>query len=438
MRDILVLAMTAGGAFLGLARPWLGVLALAVFAYLNPHRYAWGFSRSFPVYFIVFAATMFGIMFNAPDRRPFPWTRETKLFAVLLAWFTLTTFWGPDYPKAAHDQWVKVMKIYAGVFPALWMITTKERLKWFIVTVALSFGLLGLKGGIFAAATGFHYRVWGPDNTFYGGNNEIALALNMTLPLLVLCAKESRRPAAKAFFWATFMFSVFSIVSSWSRGGLVTLVATLLALIVSGRKKWLAVPLVIVGAVVLVPKLPEKWFARMETIETYDQDASVRGRFMAWRYATNRALKSPLTGGGFETFRSQPHDAHSAYFEILGEHGFIALALWLSLLFGTMVALERLRIYARYVPGAVWIRDYARAVQISLLAYAVGGAFLGVAYWDYFYHLVAVCVILKLLFQEAYESQGAAAEGVPAPRPAAPPGVPVPSGAGVPASRRGL
>lgn len=405
MRDIVILILTLYGSVLGLMRPWLGVLALAVLGYLNPHRYAWGFSRDFPVYFIVFTATMVGLVFNGRDRQPFPWTRETMLFVSLLAWFTLTTFWSPDFPDYAREQWVKVMKIYVGIFPTLWLINSRERLRWLVITIALSFGFIGLKGGIFALATGFQHKVWGPSNTFYGGNNEIALALNMMLPLLILCAKEVQSKNIKIFFYVVFVFSIFSIISSWSRGGLITICAVLGAMIIFGKRKWLSIPVLSLAIFFALPVLPEEWFSRMDTIKTYNESLSIQGRFEAWQYAVSRAEAHPIMGGGFETFRGAAHDAHSAYFEVLGEHGFIALLLWLLLLFGTMLALERLRRQAMISEGERWISNYSRAIQISLLGYAVGGTALGVAYWDIFYHLIAISVLLKVMLYRAQQGK---------------------------------
>ncbi len=404
MRDILVLAFTIGVSFLGLVRPWIGVLALAVLAYLNPHRYAWGFSQSMPVYFIVIFSTAIGT-FMTKDRQTFPLTRETLLFLVLIAWFTLTTFLMPDFPGAAKDQWVKVLKIYIGIFPTFWLINTPYKLKILVFTIALSFGLIGLKGGIFAFGTGFNYQVWGPPGTFYGGNNEIALALNIVLPLILLCAHEISNKKFKYFFYVMFFFTACSVISSWSRGGLLTLMAVIVAILYRSRRKWLVIPLVVVGLVVAIPNLPDKWFDRMDTIKTYEEDASAMGRIEAWSYAWRRALINPLTGGGFETFLDWKRDVHSAYFEILGEHGFVALGLWLFLLFGTMIMLSGLRKKALMVEGMEWIKHYAEALQISLGAYAVGGAFLGVAYWEIFYQLISVCALMKVFLYQAYENQ---------------------------------
>ena len=279
----------------------------------------------------------------------------------------------------------------------------------------MSFGLVGLKGGLFALAKGFQYRVWGPADTFYGGNNEIGLALNMTLPLLLLCARETEWKWAKAIFYATFAFSLFSIISTWSRGALLTLCAVLVAIILTGKKKWLSIPIAIFAVALMLPRLPEKWFDRMQTITAYQEDGSALGRLEAWQFAIDRALQNPLTGGGFACFSGR-RDSHSAYFQILAHHGFLALALWLSLLFGTMISLERLRRKSFFSIDSQWISTYARAVQISLLGYSVGSAFLGTAYWDIFYHLTAICTVLKVQLSQAKRSQetGKIVEGISA------------------------
>lgn len=407
MRDILVLIITAVSVLCAIKRPWLGVLALAVFAYLNPHRYAWGFSTTLPLYQVVFFATVLGMVLNPSDRKPFPWTRETALFVLLLVWFAITTFLTADFPEAAREQWFKVMKVYVGIFPTFWLITTRERLRWLVLVIAGSFGLVGMKGGVFAVGTGFSYRVWGPDNTFYGGNNEIALALCIVLPLILLSAREAGHKYQRLFFYAMFGLSVCAIISSWSRGGFITLCAVMVFMILAGRRKWLSVPIIAVGLMVMIPNLPEEWFARMNTIKTYEEDESARNRMAAWRYGYERALRDPVTGGGFKTFLAANTGPHSGYFGMAGEHGFVGLGLWLSLIFGTIIALERLRKRVLLLEEILWIRDYARAFQISLLAYAVGANFIEMTYWDLFYQLVALCVVLKVIVQEAASRQAA-------------------------------
>jgi hypothetical protein len=60
-------------------------------------------------------------------------------------------------------------------------------------------------------------------------------------------------------------------------------------------------------------------------------------------------------------------------------------------------------------------------VQVSLVGYMVGGAFLGLAYFDLFYHLVAILLLLsydvnaKLAAAAASNPLAPARAGMPAP-----------------------
>jgi probable O-glycosylation ligase (exosortase A-associated) len=86
-------------------------------------------------------------------------------------------------------------------------------------------------------------------------------------------------------------------------------------------------------------------------------------------------------------------DVHSIFFEVLGEHGWIGLGLFLSLLGLTWLKCGRIIRIARKQPDGQWARDLAGMIQVSLIAYMSAGAFLGLAYFDYVYHLVAIVVV---------------------------------------------
>jgi probable O-glycosylation ligase (exosortase A-associated) len=153
--------------------------------------------------------------------------------------------------------------------------------------------------------------------------------------------------------------------------------------------------------------MPQEGFDRMETIKTYQSDASATGRINAWHMAVNMAKDRPL-GGGFESFQpgtfalyapvpDEVHDVHSIYFEILGEHGFVGLALFLALAFMTWRSAAWIIRRTRNDPENRWAGDLAAMVQVSLVGYACAGAFLGLAYFDYYYTLVAVVVLCRSL-----------------------------------------
>jgi probable O-glycosylation ligase (exosortase A-associated) len=152
--------------------------------------------------------------------------------------------------------------------------------------------------------------------------------------------------------------------------------------------------------------MPESWHARMETIKTYKHDQSAEGRINAWWTAYHVAVARPIVGGGAGMFvpwvfwkyapdPSNVHDAHSIYFETLGEQGFVGLFLFLLLGFLALSGARRIVRETKDEPRLFWMRDLASMVHVSLISYAASGAFLGLAYFDFYYDLLAVLVGLQ-------------------------------------------
>jgi O-antigen ligase len=134
----------------------------------------------------------------------------------------------------------------------------------------------------------------------------------------------------------------------------------------------------------------------MSTIETYQEDASAQGRLETWRDGWNYALEHPFTGAGFEGWRGvSRRDWHSSYIEIMAEHGLLAFLLWFSLLFGSILSLTLLPKKTRKIPELAWVGNYSYMLRASMLAYASGTVFLGLSYWDIFYHIVFISVLVK-------------------------------------------
>jgi probable O-glycosylation ligase (exosortase A-associated) len=295
---------------------------------------------------------------------------------------------------------------------ALILINTKEKLNWLVWTVVLSLGFYGAKGGLFTILTGGGFRVRGPAGSFIAGNNEMGLALIMVIPLMRYLQLQTKN------FWIGHALTVLMLLSgiaaigSQSRGALVGMVVMGAFLWLKSRKKiaTLLPILAIVGTLYAI--LPQEWYDRMSTIEHYQHDESVQGRFLAWSTAFKLA-KDRVTGGGFDTFKPGLYfrygvlpkdlhtpDAHSIYFEVLGEHGFIGLGLFLLLAWFTWNTGSRIRRQARRNTEATWCADLASMTQVSIVGYASGGAFLGLAYFDAYYYLIAILVICSMLLKE--------------------------------------
>jgi probable O-glycosylation ligase (exosortase A-associated) len=179
------------------------------------------------------------------------------------------------------------------------------------------------------------------------------------------------------------------------------------------KRKFLAVLVFALSVGFLYWFTPQQLYDRAETIETYEQDRSAMQRLQAWSVAWNLATQRPLTGGGFwieylpndvwlayadrayDEFGNVARSAHSIYFQVLGDHGFIGLAMFLLLLIFTLRSLRKLRRFAKRAgPEHEWIGTYANGLQIGLFGYAVSGAFLSLGYFDLFYAYVAITAIL--------------------------------------------
>ena len=48
-------------------------------------------------------------------------------------------------------------------------------------------------------------------------------------------------------------------------------------------------------------------------------------------------------------------------------------------------------------PELEWASELAAMTQVSVVGYAVGGMFLGLAYFDLYYHLVAILVLTDMI-----------------------------------------
>ena len=80
--------------------------------------------------------------------------------------------------------------------------------------------------------------------------------------------------------------------------------------------------------------------------------------------------------------------------------------MWLSLLVGTLISLTRLNIITRRFPEMAWVNNYTTMLRASLIAYATGTIFLGLSYWDIFYHLVFISVLVKKFAHEEMTERG--------------------------------
>jgi probable O-glycosylation ligase (exosortase A-associated) len=409
MRDLAILLILCGMAWLAWLRPWLGVLGLAVLSAMHPQSYASENLDVFPMYKALFIVTISAAVFHFWREKRWPtlfWDWRFAVVVLLALDFYLTAMFGL-LPYTSRDRWFEIMLLLLPWIPLFLLVDTREKLTAVMVATALSIALVALKGGFWALMTGFQDRVYGPPGSQIGGNNEFSVALAMAIPLLVFWLRQVRDRVLHLVIIGSIVLCYIAALTSWSRGGLVTLAAMTTLLVWHSKRKYLALPFIAIGIGIAFVNLPEEWHERMGTLATFEQDQSFQGRVWAWERGMAYVRADPLTGVGLDGWkevnlnltRETPAalDWHSAYVEILVEHGIPGFILWATLLFGTLASLSWLVRQARLSRSA-WTHDASAMLRASLVAYAVGGLTLGTAYWELLYLFLAFAILVSRLF----------------------------------------
>ncbi len=403
MRDVIVTLAVFGLLPLILWRPWIGVLVWSWLGYMNPHRLCWGFATTMPFALMVALVTLVALLASKEPRR-IPWTRETILLLLLIGWIFMTT-WFALAQEPAWQQWAKVWRVMLMTYVTMMLITNEHRIKMLMFVIALSLGFYGFKGGVFTLTGGSANAVMGPYGSFIGDNNSIGLALIMTVPLLHYMQLQMTRWYFRYALLGGIVLTLVAIIGTHSRGALVGIATMLLFFLLKSRRKFSAVLVVIPLVYVMYTVMPVEWFERMETIQTWEEDKSASERVRAWNNAIDLAHERFIGGGMRALVYYGGRDSHSIYFGMLGEHGYVGLGMFLLLLFFTWRSGSWIISHTRQRKDLVWARDLAAMVQVSLVGYMAAGAFLGLQYFDLFYHLVAIIVVTRVLVQRRFEEE---------------------------------
>jgi len=407
MRDILVTLIVFGSLPYIFKKPWFGMVMWIWISVMNPHSQGWGFARTYPFAAIIAAVTLLSMVFSK-QKHKLPMTPVTTTFILFALWMSVTSIFA-IHPDLVGEQWNKVYKIFGMALVVLMLLKERKHLEWMIWTVVVSIGYYGVKGGIFTIRSGGSDRVWGPDGTFIAGNNEVALAFVMTIPLMWFLRSISPNKWVRHGLLVSMLLLALAALGSYSRGAALAIGAMTLFFWIKSREKLMLGVVIAIAVPALLLFMPSQWHDRIDTIETYQEDSSAMGRINAWHMAFNLAVDRPVGGGFqiydpyvFQLYAPNPddvHAAHSIYFQVLGEHGFVGLFLYLLL--GVLSwrtatwVVRRTRLH----PELRWAEDMATMIQVSLLGFVVGGAFLSLAYFDVPYYLMAGLVALRIVVE---------------------------------------
>jgi probable O-glycosylation ligase (exosortase A-associated) len=403
MRDVLIFGIIFGLVPSMLRRPAIAALVFMWISLMNPHRLAYGPAFNFPFAMMVGVIALIATAFSKEPRR-YPFTAVTVLLVALAVWVTITSVFALT-PQYAWVEWNRVIKTLLMVVITIMVVNTEADLKKMTWILALSLAVFGLKGGLFTLVSGGAYRVLGPAGSYIAENNALALAFVMAVPMIWYTRLQAEKRWVRHALTAATVLTIIAAAGSYSRGALLAGAAMMVFLWLKSRNKVSTGLVLLLMVPVVLLAMPEQWHERMATIGDYKTDGSALGRINAWYFAIEVA-KQHIMGGGFIVFNPAMfriyapnpmdfHVAHSIYFQVLGEHGYIGLAIFLSLIAASWHTASRIIKSVKNRPDLKWAGDFAAMSQVSILGYMVGGAFLSLAYYDYFYYVIAALVITQ-------------------------------------------
>lgn len=419
IKGILLFAFMVGSLPVCLFRPFYGILLWTVVAFLDPQSslFYWHTAATFPWAVAVAIPTLLGFVLFSPN-----WANlksgKIALLVLLWTWFTITSFISSHTPVFIHHaedtwfQWSYVSKVLLFTVVMIAIVDSFERLRTLSLVIAGCFGFYVLKSFPFILMTGGAFRLYGPQYSMIADNNDFGLALNMSLPFFFFLAQAESRRWVKWLFGFLFVITIPAVFFTYSRGALTGLIVVLALMLLRSRQRLLLIPVIGFGLVMALMFAPPAWKERMDPTRPEALDGSARSRLNAWQFSWNLARDYPIAGGGFATFTERLfevyapeardlHGPHSIYFQVLAEHGFVGLALYLGLIGSCFAATSRLVRQARFRNDRN-VLAYANIFRFSLIGFLTSGMFLGRAYFDYFFSIVACVAVLQRLARQEW------------------------------------
>lgn len=383
--------------------PHLGVMAYYWISFMVPQYYAWG-ELSLPWAQIYATVTIVAWALSREPKLP-PWNIVTAPVALLFAWTCITTLFA-NYPDMAREHLIDFAKIILMMFLTAIMFQERNRLHALIWLFVLSCGFHTVWGGFTSAISGGGNTLVGPPSSLFTTENPFARLALITLPLTYFLYKHSKEHLVRYGMMFAFGTTLYAIFATGSRGGFIGLLAMAAYMWLSSRYKFkmaLATLTLAVGVLVI---LPEVRFNRLSTLLAANEQSTAISRFESWRFGYDTAIRHPLVGGGFGAYADNVTDdqnialdAHSNYFEVLGEHGFVGLILYLFMFGSLLLGANRISRQTKNNPPLRWEHDLANLLQLSLVGYLAGGLTINQAFWEPIYAQVGMLVALHAIVQ---------------------------------------
>lgn len=333
---------------------------------------------------------------------------EVTFLILLVVQLWLAVVFSPVWRGGAFGVMLDFSKVLSLVIVIYGAVRSIKKLRWILFMQAASVAAIAITSIVNRHTLGG--RLQGALSAMYANPNDLALIIDLSLPLCLALALATRSSWEKLAWTIAMLAMIYAVLLTASRGGAIALVVVALVcfwhLGVKSRRFY--VFLLVPVAVILIwlfggNVLRERFDQTNVNPATNDRGTAASGSAQQRQELFFQSLKvtaqHPLFGvgpGNFVVVSGVWHVTHNSYTEISAEGGIPAFLLYLLIFWRGIGNLRDIRKY----PGAgKRIRLFSMALEASLAAYLVGSFFASDAYQLFPYCLVAYTSVLRLIVQ---------------------------------------
>lgn len=418
MVDIFVFFIFLFFIFFGFTRPYVAFCGYIWVDVFNPQKLSYGFLSTMPMSLSMAVLCLLSVFLNSKKlSKP----QDFKIIALLFIfaiWITITTYFS-YFPIFAWFKWDVAVKIIFMTVLFCFVVNKKEQLELCLVVFALSacyyISTAGAKTLIGGGGYG-NQLITGASNTGISESSTLAMIAVMLIPVIIFLKKQTLLfvplRGSKIIWGVPLMLILACVVGTQARTGFVALlVYVTIKIMTSANKARNLILLSLVAITAYSFVLSDDWKDRMGTINSASSESSAAGRMLVWQWTFDFAKSHPV-GGGFNAFMANaglwqsysdvPIEGggkakafHSIYFEVMGEHGFFGLFIFLSIILLAWLSNRQVIKRTASSEERVWVYNCGIMLNHSLIIFCISGAFIGVAFQPFLYYLVAFTIILK-------------------------------------------
>lgn len=374
-----------------------GIIVLNWLCFMRPWAFSYGIVGSLPIFQIGFIVVFISALMRNAIKLRFPG------FLILHSSFHIWILLSNLFAYKPHQSWafyISFMVTLPIVSIFLFAcIRDLKTLKWVLWASSGSLAILAAKVGAASAAKGGVHITQQIDG-FVGDNNVFGL----TICLAMACAFGLRNTLTKkwviALFYSLISAAFLCIVFTKSRGAFLSMSIILLISTIASRTPIRNTFFLVAFAFIGYLSVPASYFDRLNTFENIEEDDSAMSRIFFWDLSWKQALDNPIFGIGLDNHQdynaevtpdllgSKPnHVAHSVYFQVLAETGFVGFFMYIGMLFYTVVVLHKAfrstRSLVKLHPDLKWVSPLAFWMRNGFIGYIFGSAFLNMLPIDF-------------------------------------------------------